>query len=157
MKQIGKAILSIFFLVVLTELAYWTTFDFVIYNDSALNNGFTLFYYHSAGLIALILSILLSIYFQKIPAFFRNLISLLVNTYALFSINQLILTDCDEIRNPTLVYSILIILTLICTGYFLIFKITTKMNRINIYIVAISTILLFADFLFFLVGFKVFY
>ena len=157
MRQIGVIMLSVLFLVALTELTYWSIFDFVIYNDSALNNGLTLWYYHSAGLIALLLSFLLFIYFNHISPLLRNLVILIINTYSLFSINQLIFTNCDEIKNLPLFYCILSIMTLLCIGYFFISRIINKMNRIDMIIVSISTILLLVDFLFFWVGFEVFY
>ena len=157
MKKIGITILNIIIIVVLTDLIFWTTTDLLIFNANVLNYGLKLLYYASAPIIALILSVLLTVLFDRIPVFFRYLIFVLINTYVILSIIQLISKYCEEIKNVDAFYSSIITLILIVTGYFVIFKIISKMKFIGIITVAISTFLAFIDFEYLLYGFRIFY
>jgi len=157
MKKAGTTILNVFIIVVLTELIYWTSKDLLIFNENFLNSGLTFFYYASASIIALLLTILLIVFLDRIPVFFSFLFFVLINTYVLFSILQLITKGCEEIKNLNAFHTTLIVVILFVTGCLVIFRIIPKMKLISIVTVAISTLLAFIDFLIFLYGFRIFY
>lgn len=157
MKKLGLTILNILILVVLCEFIYWTTLDLLIYNTKALDYGLKLLYYAPAAFIALILSFSLAQLFNKIPVLLRYLMFVLINSYVLFSINQLLSKYCEGIRNLNSFYSSIIMLILIIIGYLVIFKIIPRLKLIGIITVAISTLLAFIDFLFLLYGYRIFY
>lgn len=157
MRKFGVEILYIPILVVLVEFIYWTTMDWLIFNDEALDSGLEIMYYSSAALVALGLTTLQTVIGHKIYDFLNYLILVLINTYLLFSVIQMYGVYCDDIKNLSSFYVSLNILIILSAGYLMIFKVIPRLRRAGIVWVAISTILSFIDFLFLFYGYELFY
>lgn len=154
--DIIKEIARILIAVIVVEAIYWTTQDYVIFNDRFLNE-FPLLYYSSAPLITAILLIgLLFIKGFKNSIVF-NILVLLFATYFLVSIDQLYGGYCDDFKNLSLVYFIFNA-SLLAIAVLLFFKlIVPGLSRRSMIANAISFVVLFLDYYFFLLGFWLFY
>lgn len=153
-----KTPINIITLVVVCEFIYWSTSDLILFNTKTLNYDLEFLYYTMPAFIALALSIVMSILYTKIPVFVRNLLFVLTNTYIFLCVLILLGGEyCDIKKNLDAFYFSIVTFLLVTTGFILVKRIIPKMELINIITVITATIFSFIDFLFLLIGYKLFY
>lgn len=156
-------LLHIIVIVVVCEFIYWVTVD-IIYSTTMIDLGFGLIFHAMPAILALALSTLWILLFDKLSNLMRNILLVLIIAYLSVSLMGGP-GYCDEEMNLSFHYSDkvvflhsgVVVLLLLTTGYFLIFKILSKMTGPHILVATLATFIFLVDCLYFLIGYEIFY
>lgn len=157
MRITSKILLQVVSITVLAEAAYWITSDIIRFNGKTLNTNLEFLYYTLPALVALVLTLVVSFRFNKLHHFVSNLALVLINTYGFLCIILLTSGYCDLRKNLNVFYSAIVTIILISIACLLIKRVIPNMPIRNIAVLAITTIFAIYDFIFLLMGYRIFY
>lgn len=151
-------------IVVICEFIYWVTRD-VVYSTRMIDLGFVLLFHAMPAILALALSTLWIRLFDQLSILIRNIILVLIIAYLIVSLMGFGPGYCDEEMNLSFhysdtvvfVHSGVVVLLLLITGYFLVFRIFPRMKWPHILVATIATFIFLVDSLYFLIGYEIFY
>jgi hypothetical protein len=153
-----KLPVNIITLVIVCEFIYWSTSDLILFNTKTLNHSLEFLYYTLPAFLALALSFVMSTFHKKMSVFLHNLLFVLTNTYIFLCVLILLGGEyCDIKKNLDAIYFSIVTLLLVTTGFILVRRIIPKMELTSIITVIIATIFSFMDFIYLLMGYRLFY
>jgi hypothetical protein len=153
----SNIIVQIISLIIIVDLIHTATFDLILYNSKTLGTPLEFLFYISPSLVSIFLAICISLWGNRFPSFILNFLFVLINIYLLTSFLGVFLTSCDETKNLNVFYTILVVLLDLITIGLLFFKIIPRIGKLNILIIAVSTLVLMFDFFVFLIGYDLLY
>ncbi len=156
-KSVFTTFLEVFALVVLANALYMIVMDYVLFNKKALDTNLEFLFFLAPVLVALVLTIAITFLFDRIHSFYSNLILVLINIYGFISSLMPISRYCNPDKNFDLFYGLIVALILIFVAFTLLKNILPKMQRKNILVVALVTIIFFFEAHFLLIGYRIFY
>jgi hypothetical protein len=133
------------------------TFDFTLYNSKTLGTPLEFLFYISPSMVSIFLAICISLWGNRLPSFLQNFFFVIINIYLATSFLSAFLISCDEIKNLNFFYTVLVVLLDLITIGLLFFKIIPRIGKLNILIIAVSTLVLMFDFFVFLIGYEMLY
>lgn len=155
-RHLGREFVKIILAILVVEFIYWSTQDYIIYNDSFINK-LPILYYSSAPILAVLLLIILVLIRHLGETIIIYLCILLLETYFLFSISQLYGAYCVEFKNLSELYFTINLLIMISIAILFYKYIAVYLSFQSILVISIASLVLILDYYFFLVGYSFFY
>ncbi len=158
MKKYVFAIAQILVIISIVTLTYWITQKYIVFNNSFLEvTILSPLFYLFPLMISLSISLLLAHKFTSIPKLIQRLSITFVNTYLFLSVFMGTSKYCEDEKNMTLAYLIILWVLFLSTIYILIKYILPKLKLKDIIIIGVSTLLAYADFYFFFISLDLLY